>query len=201
MGMDEFIQTLTPLDLVPLGGPKVLWLREPNSKAIAHVWKYGPVRERLLEAGRLITAEQAERRVLVLRNPGLDGKPAATSRLYAGLQLVLPGEIAPAHHHAACAIRFVVEGRGAYTTVDGERTLMAPGDLVLTPNAAVHDHGNETREPMIWLDGLDLPLINDLECAYFREAATKTQDRLRPDDASERLYTQASLRPAWIDWK
>lgn len=199
--MEEFIKSLDPLHVYPLWRQQGLLLREPKSRAIPYLWKYAPVRERLLEAGRLITAEEAERRVLILRNPGLNGKPATTSRLYAGLQLVLPNEIAPAHYHAACAIRFVVEGKGAYTTVDGERTLMSPGDLVLTPNSAVHDHGNETKEPMIWLDGLDLPLINDLECAYFREAETKKQKRVRPDDASKRIYTQGAMRPAWVKWE
>ena len=118
----------------------------------------------------MISAEEAERRVLILRNPGLGGLPAATTRLYAGMQLVLPHEIAPAHYHAACAIRFVVEGHGAHTAVDGEKIVMEPGDLVLTPAWTIHDHGNDTDVPMIWLDGLDLPLVNGLEQSEKRRA-------------------------------
>ncbi len=198
--MDAFLSSLAPLHVHPLWRQQGLLLSDPTSRAIPYLWKYAPVRERLLEAGRLITAEEAERRVLILRNPGLGGEPAATKRLYAGLQLVMPGEIAPAHHHGASAIRFVVEGRGAYTTVDGERAIMSPGDLVLTPCDAIHDHGNESDTPMIWLDGLDLPMINMLECAWFEGSGEKVQSRTRPDDASVRLYANAAMRPSWIAW-
>lgn len=199
--MAAFIETLTPLWLYPLWQQRGLLIRRPTTKSIPHLWSYAPIRERLLEAGRLITAEEAERRVLILKNPGLDGKPAATARLYAGMQLVLPGEIAPAHSHAASAIRFVVEGNGAFTAVNGERAIMRPGDLVLTPPWAPHDHGNDSGEPMIWLDGLDLPLVNDLECSFFMEGDKKAQPLTRPDDASERQYAHGAMRPAWVDWQ
>ncbi len=198
--MDQFIDSLSPLHIYPLWRQKGLLVRKPETKAVPYLWPYAPVRERLMEAGRLISAEEAERRVLILKNPGLEGKPAATARLYAGMQLVLPHEIAPAHYHAACAIRFVVEGKGAYTAVDGERILMEPGDLVLTPAWTVHDHGNDTDVPMIWLDGLDLPLVNGLECSFFSEIDTKSQKLTRPDDSSERLYSHAQLRPSWVKW-
>jgi gentisate 1,2-dioxygenase len=198
--MQRFVDTLSPLHVYPLWEQKGLLIRKPTTQAVPYLWPYAPIRERLLEAGRLISAEDAERRVLILKNPGLDGKPAATARLYAGLQLVLPNEVAPDHHHAASAIRFVVEGKGAYTAVDGERAIMEPGDLVLTAAWASHDHGNETSEPMIWLDGLDLPIVNGLECAFFETAESKKQELLRPDDASERLYAHGQLRPTWIQW-
>lgn len=199
--MEAFLETLAPLHIYPLWRQKGLLVRKPTTEAIPYLWPYAPVRERLMEAGRLISAEEAERRVLILRNPGLGGKPAATSRLYAGLQLVLPNEIAPAHYHSACAIRFVVEGNGAYTAVDGERAIMAPGDLVLTAAWTAHDHGNETDEPMIWLDGLDLPLVNGLECSFFHEIDEGKQQKLtRPDDASERAYGYGQLRPSSVTW-
>lgn len=199
--MKDFVEALAPHHVYPLWLQKGLLVRRPTTQAIPYVWPYSPIRERLLEAGRLISAEDAERRVLVLRNPGLDGKPAATSRLYAGVQLVLPHEIAPAHYHSACAIRFVIEGKGAYTAVDGERAVMEPGDLVLTAAWTVHDHGNETDVPMIWLDGLDLPLVNGLECSFFHEVDAKQQSLERPDDASERMYAQGPLRPAAVKWE
>ncbi|HWO56223.1 MAG TPA: cupin domain-containing protein [bacterium] len=198
--MDEFVGTLAPLHLYPLWRQQGLLIRKPTTRAIPYLWPYAPIRERLLRAGELITAEEAERRVLILRNPGLEGKPAATARLYAGMQLVLPHEIAPAHYHSASAIRFVVEGAGAYTAVDGERAIMAPGDLVLTAAWAVHDHGNETDVPMIWLDGLDLPLVNGLECSFFSEIETRTQKLTLPDDVSERTYAQGAMRPDWVAW-
>ena len=173
---------------------------EPKSKAVPHVWKYAEMRELLLTAGDVVDTEEAERRVLMLMNPGLDGVAAAATQLYAGLQLVLPGEVARAHRHAASALRFVIEGMGAYTAVDGERQLMHPGDLVLTPNWAWHDHGNPGDEPVIWLDGLDLPLINALEANFFDRGEEKSQELTRPDDASRRLYATGRLNPTWETW-
>ena len=120
-----------------------LVLPEPKPAIVPALWKYDDVRPLLMEAGRLLTAQEAERRVLVLENPGLRGASQITQSLYAGLQLILPGEVAPSHRHAASALRFVVEGDGGgYTAVDGERTSMRTGDFVLTPSWTFHDHGN-----------------------------------------------------------
>lgn len=158
---------------LPSHGVDALWKHlgdllpaEPKSKALPHLWRYQEIRPLLLRAGEIVTAEEAERRVLMLQNPGLHPKAAAVTNVYAGLQLVLPGEVAPAHHHAAAALRFVVEGSGGYTTVDGTKAGMDPGDLILTPSWTRHEHGNVSDAPMIWLDGLDLPLINDLEANF-----------------------------------
>ena len=82
-------------------------------------------------------------------------KSRITGSLYAGLQLILPGEVAPCHRHAASALRFVIEGTGAYTAVEGERTTMHPGDFILTPSWTYHDHGNQGGAPTVWLDGLE----------------------------------------------
>jgi gentisate 1,2-dioxygenase len=131
----------------------------PRSPAQVHRWTYADARDYLLRAGDLISAAQAERRVLIMENPGLPGSSSATSSLYAGLQLILPGEIAPCHRHAQCALRFVMEGEGAFTALDGEKAIMRPFDLVLTPGWQWHDHGNTSAEPMIWLDGLDIPTV------------------------------------------
>jgi len=155
----------------------------------------------LLEAGDLVTAREAERRVLVLMNPGLGGAAAATPNLYAGLQLVLPGEVAPKHRHVATAIRFVVEGEGAYTAVDGQRTIMRPGDMVLTPNWAWHDHGNDSDEAIIWLDGLDIPLVNALDVPFFDSPGEDRQELTDPDDAAAHRYASSRLNPAWGDWQ
>lgn len=139
---------------------------EPKSGCIAHHWNFDEVKAYLLEAGGLITAKEAERRVLILENPGLRGQSRITTSLYAGLQLVMPGEVAPAHRHSQSALRFVLDGDGAHTAVDGERTVMHYGDFVITPPGAWHDHGNHTSEPMIWLDGLDIPIVSFFDASF-----------------------------------
>jgi gentisate 1,2-dioxygenase len=143
-----------------------LVMPEPRPATVPALWKYDELRPLIMEGGRLITAKEAERRVLVLENPGLRGMSQITQSLYAGLQLILPGETAPTHRHAASALRFIVEGSGAYTAVDGERTTMRPGDFILTPSWTFHDHGNPGGEPVVWLDGLDLPIVNLLDTSF-----------------------------------
>jgi gentisate 1,2-dioxygenase len=142
---------------------------QPRPACVAASWRYDEVRSLIMEAAGLISAQQAERRVLVLENPGLRGLTRITPTLFAGVQLVMPGEVAPTHRHAASALRFVLEsGEGAYTAVDGERTTMRPGDFILTPSWTYHDHGNPSSAPAIWLDGLDIPMVN-MYCASFAE--------------------------------
>jgi len=138
-----------------------LFPAEPTPASVHVLWNYtDDIRPLLLEAGRLISAKEATRRVLVLENPGIRGTSQITESLYAGIQMILPGEIAPTHRHSASAIRFIIEGSGAYTAVDGERTTMNPGDFILTPSWTYHDHGNPSDTPTIWMDGLDIPLVN-----------------------------------------
>ncbi len=152
---------------------------EPNTIIKAHLWKYASLRPDLLEACKLITAKEAERRVLVLENPALRGESKVTRSLFAGLQIILPGEIAPPHRHSQAALRFVIEGQGAYTAVDGERTTMHPGDFVITPSWTWHDHGNNGDGPMVWLDGLDMHMIKLFE-ASFREGH-ESEDAIQPE--------------------
>ncbi|HZT52121.1 MAG TPA: cupin domain-containing protein, partial [Stellaceae bacterium] len=123
-------QNLAPLWRV-LGG---LVTDEPVAKCAPAIWRYAEVRPHLMEACKIISTEEAERRVLVLENPALKGQSRITHSLFGGLQIILPGEIAPAHRHAAAALRFIIEGRNAYTAVAGERTSMEPGDFVITPS-------------------------------------------------------------------
>src|SRR6476619_3665664 len=138
---------------------------EPVSACQPAAWSFAEIRAAMIEAGGLITAKEAERRVLVLENPGLRGQSKITTSLFAGVQMVVPGAVAPAHRHSQSALRFVLEGKGAHTTVDGERTAMEPGDFVITPSMTWHDHSNETSDPMFWLDGLDIPLVQFLDCS------------------------------------
>jgi gentisate 1,2-dioxygenase len=168
----------------------------PQGKTRPYLWRYADVRPHLLRAGELVSTREAERRVLMLLNPGLEGAAAATSTLFAGMQLILPGEIARAHRHSPTAIRVIVEGHGAYTAVEGERCFMEPGDLILTPSWSWHDHGNDTDAPMIWLDGLDLPMVGALDVIFTEHAASEQYGISKPDDVSTRLYHQPGLRPA-----
>ena len=139
---------------------------EPRPACVAALWRYTEIRPLLMEAGTLITAQEAERRVLMLENPGLRGASRITQSLYAGLQLILPGEVAPSHRHTASALRLVVEGQGAYTAVNGERTTMRPGDFILTPSWTYHDHGNPGDTPVVWMDGLDIPIVNTFDTGF-----------------------------------
>jgi gentisate 1,2-dioxygenase len=162
------------------------------------LWDYDrALRPRLMEAGQLITAREAERRVLMLQNPGLNGQAAATRSIYAGVQLVLPGEVAPAHRHTQSAIRFILEG-GGYTTVDGEKIQMSPGDFVITPSWTFHDHGNETDAPLVWVDVLDIPLMSSLDTTFAEAANADAQPVVRPPGDSLARYG-GNMFP--VDWK
>ena len=156
----------------------------PNTPCKPHLWKWDQMWPYLQEAGRLITAKEAERRVLVLENPGLRGRSAITHSLYAGLQLILPGEIAPAHRHSQSALRFILYGSGAYTAVDGEKVTMNVGDFVITPSWTFHDHGNASKEPMVWLDGLDVQVVELLDAQFMEKSSQEAQhtDRTGSDN-------------------
>jgi gentisate 1,2-dioxygenase len=138
----------------------------PRTPCVPHLWRYEEVRPWLMESGRLITAKEAVRRVLILENPGLRGHSSVTHSLYAGLQLILPGEVAPSHRHSQSALRFIVEGTGAFTAVDGERVTMHPGDFIITPSWTWHDHGNPGSDPVVWLDGLDIPIVQFFDAQF-----------------------------------
>ena len=162
----KFSDELEALNMKPLW-ERVMRLK-PGTAAVPAIWHWQQVQPHLMRAAELITAREAERRVLMLENPALKGSTFATTTLYAGLQVILPSEIARTHRHAPNALRLIVEGEGAYTAVDGERVTMRPGDFVTTPNWAWHDHGNLGSGPVVWLDGLDTPFAN-LFGAHFRE--------------------------------
>jgi gentisate 1,2-dioxygenase len=173
-------QNLTPLWTVM----SALITPEPRSACVPALWHFDAIRAAMLEAGKLITAKEAERRVLVLENPGMRGQSKITTSLYAGVQLVMPHEVAPAHRHTQSALRFVLEGEGAHTSVDGERTRMAPGDFIITPLMAWHDHGNDTDAPMFWLDGLDIPLIQMLDASFVERFDQEEQPIGKPEGDS-----------------
>lgn len=157
-------QNLAPLWRVLHG----LVTEVPKSPAVPAHFGYAQVRPYLLEACDLIGTQEAERRVMVLENPGMPGQSKITPSLFCGLQVIRPGEIAPAHKHVASALRFIVEGGGAYSAIGGEKTMMEEGDFVITPSMSWHDHGNESDRLMVWIDGLDMHMVN-LFSASFRE--------------------------------
>ena len=171
--------------------------REPASKVTPTVWRWRDLRPLVMRAAELVGTEQAERRVLRLMNPGLGGRTATTQTLFGGIQTVLPGEIAPAHRHTPNALRFIIESDGGYTAVGGERLPMLPGDLVLTPSWEWHDHGNDTDNPMIWLDGLDLPLLSALEMTFHDQYPEDQQPVTESPGSSLAKYGSIALQPAW----
>ncbi|MBA4329274.1 MAG: gentisate 1,2-dioxygenase [Polaromonas sp.] len=176
--------------------------QQPSTPCVPAFWAYDRVRPWLMEAGRLITAEEAVRRVLILENPGLPGQSAITQSLYAGLQLILPGEVAPSHRHTQSALRFVVEGQGAYTAVDGERTTMAPGDFIITPSWTWHDHGHEAAldhaEPVVWLDGLDIPMLRFFDAGFAENHSERSQPVSKAEGTSYQRYG-ANMLPVRYD--
>ena len=166
---------------------------EPRTRCQPALWKFADVKRLILEAGGVISAEEAERRVLVLENPALHGQSRVTSSLFAGIQLIMPGEIAEAHKHVSSAIRLVLDGNGAYTAVEGEKANMSRGDFILTPNWAPHDHGNPGKEPVMWLDVLDMPTINHFETSFMEHFEEKAQNTSRADGDSLDRYGSGVL--------
>lgn len=170
---------------------------QPRALAPAHLWRWADIRRLLLRAGEIRALDGgAGRRTVRLCTPGLDQK-WATRTIHASFQLVKPGETAEAHRHSLGALRFVVEGHGGHTTVEGEKFMMEPGDLVLTPQYTWHDHANEGNEAMIWIDGHDAPLTLALNAAFFERFSAPAQAIVH-DDRFMRRRTGA-LRPRGLD--
>ena len=172
------------------------WDHQPWSQTVhAHLWKWADIYEGLNWSGKLITTDEAGRRTIQLRNPGLSA--GMTNTIHISVQLVNPGEIAAAHRHTAAAIRFVLKGNPrAYTVVEGERLPMAEGDLITTPNWTWHDHFNGGDEPIVWLDGLDIRLVGTFGAMIQENFKKQQQPVEKPDSHSAKVFSHA--RPAWI---
>lgn len=154
--------------------------REPPQVVDPIVWRADTIRANMDIACESISAEDAERRVLVLENPRLRGRSMATNSLYAGIQMILPGETAPSHRHTASALRLILSGEGGFTTVDGEKVIMAKGDFIITPSDVFHDHGAEGSDPVMWLDGLDVPVVQLLNAGFSADDTRARQNLRRP---------------------
>ena len=169
----------------------------PQPKMIAHMWPWSLLESIIEESGQAVPVGD-ERRALQLFNPGLGGRWATTNNLIAAVQVLLPGEVARAHRHTPTAIRFIIEGTGAYTAVDGERTIMREGDFVITPTWTWHDHGNESKQPMVWLDGLDIPMVAMFNAGFAENGESDEQVVTAPEGTSDAKYASGLLP---VDWK
>ena len=174
---------------------------QPKSASIPVIWRYKDLREPVLASIDLVSPEKAGRRVIYLNNPGRRDVSAAVGWLYSGLQVMHPGEVATAHSHAASALRFIMEGTGAYTIVDGHKMTLGANDFVLTPNGTWHEHGvDASGTTCIWQDGLDIPLVNALEANFYAVHPRLQQEVAFPVDDMAKTWGNPGLRPATGAW-
>lgn len=194
--LDALYEDVAAADLQPLWTQRDLLPGAPN-RLTPHIWRWKTLRALAERSGDLVGIDRGgDRRVLSLAHPDLDGQPFATHTLWGAIQYLNAGELAPAHRHSPAALRFVLEGAGVWTLVNSDPILMEPGDLVLTPSYNWHEHHNPGSTPMLWFDGLDLPLIRNLDAVFYEEglgelAAYEGISVSR----SERRFGSAGLQP------
>jgi gentisate 1,2-dioxygenase len=180
-------------------------------KPVAHrkQWsEIAPYLDRIAEIARgadVSPIEFAERQQFLLTNPGLGGRLQVTSTMRSAVSIYNPGDVAPVHIHTPNASRTILSDRGGYTTIEGERCEEARGDLILTPNGTWHDHGNDGSEPVVWIDVLDFPLMEFLDCVWLDEAFpgdtqgnSRAQAVTHPESYSQRLYGQGGMVPRFV---
>ncbi len=173
---------------------------EPRSSSIPMLWKYKDLRELVIKSSELVTPEQAGRRVVYLVNDKRKDVSAAVGWLYTGIQVTRPGESTSAHKHRASALRFIMEGEGGYTVVNGNKITFEVNDFVITPNSAWHEHGvNADGKTCIWQDGLDIPLVNALEANDYAVGDGK-QELVNTENFSPLSYSASGLIPADVVW-
>ncbi|MBR8655012.1 cupin domain-containing protein [Achromobacter sp. Marseille-Q0513] len=173
----------------------------PRSASVPVVWRYQDLRGHVLRSAELVSPEEAGRRVIYLNNPGRRDVAAAVGWLYSGLQVMKPGELASAHAHSHSALRFIMEGSGAYTIVDGHKMTLGANDFVLTPNGTWHEHGvSEDGTTCIWQDGLDIPLVNALEAGFYAVHPDLNQAVTHPVDDTTATWGGVALRPQASGW-
>jgi len=167
---------------------------DPKTRVKPHLWKWHDVYDSLLQAKEKITiaSGSVERRVIRLVNPGLPENEMTSHTMLFSFQLIQPGEVAPGHRHTMAAIRFILQGKGAYTNVDGQKMVMEDGDLILTPQDCWHEHAHEGNENMVWIDGLDVPFIQALQVISF---APYKQGRLPVNEGIDPQAYYGMARP------
>jgi gentisate 1,2-dioxygenase len=196
--LDRFYGDVAAAGLQPLWTQtRDLMTPAPRGGTRAHRWPWDTLAALAHRSGDLIPIERGgERRVLALANPGLGGLPFATSTLWAAVQFLGPRETAPAHRHSPGAVRFVLQGEGVWTSVDGDPCPMSPGDLVLTPGGTWHEHHNPGDGTMIWFDGLDLPMVAALDAVFFETGDDAAPNTAAPSRSpGEALHGHPGLRP------
>lgn len=173
--LDDLYAEAERLDVTPgwVSRDKPIFWKEPRTDFVPAHWQYQQVKDALTSAGSLIDVELAERRNLILRNPFPNNNFATVKTLVCAYQMILPGEVAPSHRHSAHALRVILDAKGSYSIVDGEKTPMDSGDVILTPGGHWHGHGHEGTEPAYWLDGLDIPSVHLMEPMFFEEHPDK----------------------------
>lgn len=170
----------------------------PNPRTQAWLWRWQDCYAIAERAGRLVPIDRGgDRRAVALANPGQGGLPYATSTLWAAIQWLNGREVAPAHRHTSQAIRFIIDGAGSYSTVEGDKVFLERGDLVLTPPWMWHDHGSESDERAVWMDALDIPLTNFLDASFFEPYPEERQAVSQALNGSVLKYGVGQLRPAW----
>ncbi len=171
--------------------------RHPKPKAVPHVWKWADLLPLAEKSGELVPVGRGgERRAIGLANPGLGGNAYVSPTLWAAIQYLGPRETAPEHRHSQNAFRFVVEGEGVWTVVNGDPVRMSRGDLLLTPGWHFHGHHNDTDKPMAWIDGLDIPFAQQNDVGFFEFGSDRVTDYATPRfSRNERLWCHPGLRP------
>ncbi|MCE5973129.1 cupin domain-containing protein [Sinirhodobacter sp. WL0062] len=171
--------------------------RHPRPLAKAHVWKWADLHPLAQTSGELVPVGRGgERRAIGLANPGLGGEAYITPTLWCAIQYLGPKETAPEHRHSQNAFRFVVEGEGVWTVVNGDPVRMSRGDFLLTPGWNFHGHHNETDKPMAWIDGLDIPFSFQNDVGFFEFGSDRVTDYATPNySRGERLWCHPGLRP------
>jgi len=171
---------------------------QPVPSAVPWLWKWSQLYEFGLRSSELVALDRGgDRRAMGLSNPGMHGMPYASPTLWAAVQWLNGREVAPAHRHSSEAVRFIIEGHGAYTTVNGDKVYLERGDFVINPAWHWHDHGSDEDVPMIWMDALDLPINNYLGASFFEPASQQSQEITAAVGAVIKKYGVGQMRPAW----
>jgi gentisate 1,2-dioxygenase len=194
--VDDLYADMAAASLQPLWLQHGLLTKTPG-RLTPYLWRWKSLRDLAERSGELIGIDRGgDRRVLALAHPDLGGLPFATHTLWGAVQFLRGGELAPAHRHSPAALRFVLEGSGVWTLVNGDPIHMAPGDLVLTPSLTWHEHHNPGTEPMVWFDGLDLPLVRGLDAVFFEPGPDELSGyRQVTRSRSEHYFGGAGLLP------
>lgn len=171
--------------------------QHPKPRAVPHVWKWSTLYPLAQQSGDLVPVGRGgERRAIGLANPGLGGEAYVSPTLWCAIQYLGPRETAPEHRHSQNAFRFVVEGEGVWTVVNGDPVRMSRGDFLITPGWCFHGHQNVRNAPMAWIDGLDIPFSYMNDVGFFEIGPDELTDKTTPDfSRGERLWCHPGLRP------